>query len=165
MCITQCAPYPILSRVCPVQGFSCQGFVVSRVCLSKVCWCIMYYIALESDCFEASACAGAASFSLLERAAVPVRRNCMNKWRRRQWKRCGSCNSSLGSHSVLHLGGGGGELRGRELSPVPQSCADVGQQGAQKKGVKQNVSICGDEGPHLRVVCGDVAVSQRRCIK
>jgi hypothetical protein len=35
----------------------------------------MYYtgIALESDCFEASACAGAASFSLLELELEPER--------------------------------------------------------------------------------------------
>jgi hypothetical protein len=33
----------------------------------------MYYIALESDCFKASACAGAASFSLLELELEPER--------------------------------------------------------------------------------------------
>jgi hypothetical protein len=33
----------------------------------------MYYIALESYCFEASACAGAASFSLLELELEPER--------------------------------------------------------------------------------------------
>jgi hypothetical protein len=31
----------------------------------------MYYIALESDCFEDSTCAGAASFSLLELELEP----------------------------------------------------------------------------------------------
>jgi hypothetical protein len=31
----------------------------------------MHYIALESDCFEASACAGAASFSLMELELEP----------------------------------------------------------------------------------------------
>jgi hypothetical protein len=46
-----------------------------------------------------------------------------------------------------------------------QSCADVGQQGAQKNGVKKNVSICGDEGPQLGVVGGDVAVAERRRIQ
>jgi hypothetical protein len=33
----------------------------------------MYYNALESDCFEASACAGASSFSLLELELEPGR--------------------------------------------------------------------------------------------
>jgi hypothetical protein len=46
---------------------------------------------------------------------------------------------------MLHLGGGGGggggELSGRELSAVRQSCADVGREGAQKYGVKKDITV------------------------
>jgi hypothetical protein len=31
----------VVSRVCHVQGLSCPGFVLSRVCLSRVCRCIV----------------------------------------------------------------------------------------------------------------------------
>jgi hypothetical protein len=63
---------------------------------------------------------------------------------------------------MLHKGGGGGELSGRELRPVCQGCADVGRQSAKENSIKKEVTVGGDEGAQLGIVGGDVVVAERR---
>jgi hypothetical protein len=63
---------------------------------------------------------------------------------------------------MLHEGGGGGELSGRELRPVRQGCADVGRRSAKENSIKKDITVGGDEGAQLGIVGGDVAVAEQR---
>jgi hypothetical protein len=65
---------------------------------------------------------------------------------------------------MLHEGGGGGELGGRELRPVRQGRADVGRQCAEENSIKKDITIGGDEGAQLGIVGGDVLVAERRLV-